>query len=301
MHESELLKHIYANATNDPRVLLGPGDDMAMVQMEGSRLLAAVDQLIDGRHVRLSSTPLHLVGRKAVARSVSDIAAMACKPLATLVAAALPPDFGAQRANELFDAMRRAADEFECPLIGGDIAVHARGDSPLVCAVTVLAQPGPAGAITRAGAQPGDLVYVTGPLGGSLLPDGLGRHLTFEPRIALALQLAEALGDRLHAMIDISDGLGRDASHIAEMSHVQLVLQAAAIPRNAGCDWKRALSDGEDYELCFTAAPPVPEVIAGCKLHRIGEVRSASQHTAFVQHGDQVTNVGEFGWQHRGA
>jgi len=303
MQEFSVLKHIFAaNDQLDRRVLIGPGDDMALIEMKGRRLLAAVDQLVDGRHVRLATTPVELVGRKAVTRSLSDIAAMAGSPLATLVAATLPPNFGEVRANALFDAMRQTAAQYNCPLIGGDIAFHADPSHPMVCAVTVLAE---AGQIvpTRSGAKLGDRVYVTGRLGGSLEANGLGRHLTFEPRIAMALNLAERLGDRLHAMIDISDGLGRDASHIAEMSNVQIRLNAADIPCNPGCDWHRALGDGEDYELFFAATGGVPEQLLDIKITCVGEVVDRSpgdSRLVIVRDGNQWLDAAGMGWQHGG-
>src|SRR5690606_22520794 len=127
---------------------------------------------------------------------------------------------------------------------------HADPSHPLVCSVTVLAEPALGREVARrSGAKVGDVIYVTGSLGGSLEPGGGGRHLTFTPRIAEALLLAEQLGGRLHAMIDISDGLGRDAAHMAEQSGVRLLLHADRIPLNEGADWRRAVSDGEDYEL----------------------------------------------------
>lgn len=302
MREFELLQHIYAaNSTLDERVLIGPGDDMAMIQLQGRRLLAAVDQLIDGRHVQLARTPLELVGRKAVTRSLSDIAAMAAQPVATLAAAALPPNFGEDRAKVLFDSMRATAQMYCCPLIGGDISIHRDPSHPLICTVTVLAEAVANRVATRSQAQAGDTVYVTGHLGGSLQPDGLGRHLTFEPRIREALAISETLGDRLHAMIDISDGLGRDASHIAKMSGVQIRLHADHLPCNPGCDWKNALGDGEDYELCFTATGDVPKHVGGLEVTPVGDVLPrdrTDQRLVLVQHGDELINGDEFGWQH---
>ncbi len=304
MREFELLQHVYAaNAGLSGRVLIPPGDDMGMVKLSRQNVLAAVDQIVDGRHVQISSTPLALVGRKAVARSLSDIAAMAARPVATLAAAVLPPDFGADRANELFDAMRATADQYHCPLIGGDLAFHAADAAhPLVCSVTVLAEPADDHQpITRSGARAGDTVYVTGSLGGSLQADGLGRHLTFEPRIELALDLGRLLGDRLHAMIDISDGLGRDASHIAQLSGVQIRLDAAAIPCHEGCDWRNAISDGEDYELCFTASGPVPQRIGDTAITPVGEVVSSppgDNRLVLVQHEGTWLAADELGWEH---
>jgi len=303
MQEFSVLKHIFAaNDRLDPRVLIGPGDDMALVETQGRRLLAAVDQLIDGRHVNLATTPIELVGRKAITRSLSDIAAMAGSPLAMLVAATLPPDFGEKRANALFDAMRETAAKYDCPLVGGDLAFHADASHPMVCSVTVLAEAG-SNVPTRAGAKPGDRLYVTGRLGGSLEPNGLGRHLTFEPRITLALALANHLGDRLHAMIDISDGLGRDASHIAELSRVQIRLNAADLPCHNGCAWRRAISDGEDYELFFAATGNVPDRLLDVKITCVGEVVSQSPvdpRLVIVRDGDHWHNAAEMGWQHGG-
>lgn len=304
MREFDLLNHIYAaNSSLDGRVLLPPGDDMGMVRLasKSGKLLAAVDQLVDGRHVRLAVTPIELIGRKAITRSLSDIAAMGATPLATLVAATLPPDFGRDRANALFDAMRITADHYHCPLIGGDLAFHADPSHPLVCSVTVLAEPVNDRIVVRSGARAGQGVYVTGHLGGSLQPDGLGRHLTFEPRIDAGIEILKTLGDRLGAMIDISDGLGRDASHIAELSKVRIVLNAERIPCNDGCDWKRAFSDGEDYELCFTALGEVPRDVVGVPITKLGEVLPrdpVDSRLVVVDDGGRMIDAGTLGWEH---
>lgn len=308
MREFDLLQHVYqasAAVGGSDRILIGPGDDMALVALQGRHLLAAVDQLIDGRHVKLESTPIDLVGRKAIARSVSDVAAMAGRPTASLVAVALPVGFGEARAKALFDAMRAAAESFGVPLIGGDIAMHVHPTAPLVCSVTVLAEPATArGAVMRCGATPGDSIYVTGSLGGSLQPDGLGRHLTFTPRVAEGIALAELLGERLHAMIDISDGLGRDASHLAQRSNVRIEINSEALPCHAGCDWMRAMRDGEDYELCFAASGDVPRTVAGTPITAIGRVVAPGDGShgtgtrVIVCHGSQRLAGDMMGWEH---
>jgi thiamine-monophosphate kinase len=303
MREFELLRYIYdANAALADDIAIPPGDDMAMVRLADRDLLVAVDQVIDGRHVRLATTPLALVGRKAVTRSLSDIAAMAARPVASLAAVILPPDFGAERAEALFDAMRTTAAEYDCPLIGGDIAFHGDASHPLTCSVTVLAEPVKGRAITRSGAQVNDLAYVTGALGGAVLEDGGGKHLTFEPRIAEALQLAAALGLNLHAMIDLSDGLGRDASHIAEASNVQIVLDAAQIPCSANVDWRAAVAGGEDYELLFTARGDVPTSLTGglpvTPIGRVSPRRGEGGPMVLIQDGDETIPADELGWQH---
>lgn len=303
MREFDLLQHVFAaNASLDARIEVPPGDDMAVLRVGNQRLLAAVDQLVDGRHVMLANTPIALVGRKAITRSLSDVAAMAARPVATLVAATLPPDFGSDRANALFDAMRQTAAAYKCPLIGGDLAFHSDDSHPLVCSVTVLAEPGSTPPATRSAAKVGDGVYVTGALGGSVALDGGGKHLTFEPRINEALSLAETLGDNLHAMIDISDGLGRDAGHIAEMSRVQIQIDAERVPCRDGVDWRRAVADGEDYELCFAASGEVPQSIDGVPLTLVGRVvpqQAGDTRRVVISHGGREYAGDEFGWQHQ--
>jgi thiamine-monophosphate kinase len=302
MRESDLLKHVYAMAGGPtPEVPIPPGDDMAMVQFHDRALLAAVDQVVDGRHVDTSRAPLDLVGRKAVTRSLSDVAAMAAKPVALMAAVTLPPDFGHDRATALFDAVRRTAQRYACPLVGGDIGFFRDASSPLVCTVAVLAEPGPGGPVTRSGALAGDVIAVTGTLGGSLGPDGLGRHLTFEPRLAEASTLAETLGRRLHAMIDISDGLGRDASHLAECSDVQIEIDAERIPCAEGVDWRRAMSDGEDYELCFAAAGEVPSQVGELPVAVVGRVRERPgphDPRVVVRAGERILDGSSLGWEH---
>lgn len=302
MREFDLLEHVFAaNASLGQAVEVPPGDDMAVIRLGNLRLLAAVDQLVDGRHVRVASTPIELVGRKAVTRSLSDIAAMAAQPVATLAAVTLPPKFGSDRAALLFEAMRSTAAAYNCPLIGGDLAFHADESFPLTCSVTVLAQAASHAPVTRSGAKPGDGVYVTGSLGGTYLEDGSGRHLTFEPRINLALALAETLGQRLHAMIDISDGLGRDASHIAAMSNVQIQIQADRVPCVEGVDWKSAMTHGEDYELLFAATGNVPSEIASIAITRVGEVvehdSDDEPQVVVIDDGKRIV-ADELGWQH---
>lgn len=306
MSEFELLRGIYAAnaallARHGTRVVIPPGDDMAQIHLERSELLIAVDQMIEGRHFR-SGTPMELVGRKAVARNISDIAAMAGRPLACVAAVALPQGMASGAIETLYDAVRAAAELFDCPLVGGDTGSSASAAAPLVISVTVVAGL-PAGvprAITRGGAKIGDGVFVTGRLGGSFGADGLGRHLTFAPRVEESVALARMLGDRLHAMIDLSDGLGRDAGHLAAASGVAMRLDAGKVPANDGCTWRNALGDGEDYELCFTAEGPVPSEVAGLAIARVGEVIAADSSRPRVS---LVTDEGEFdvttlGWEH---
>lgn len=301
MREFELLKHVFATTVDSQAVLIPPGDDMAMVHVDGANWLCAVDQLVESRHFDMSITPVHLIGRKAVTRSLSDIAAMAAIPVASLATFTACPDTDDKWAANLFDAMKETANQYNCPLIGGDVAIHHKPHSPMVCTVTVLAKPGSNPPVRRSGAKVGDCLYVTGKLGGSVDENGLGKHLTFEPRIKEALAISDLLGTQLHAMIDISDGLGRDVSHIAQLSNVAIEIDASTIPTNDGIDWQRAISDGEDYELCFTAHGEVPTQIGGLQITQIGRIVAISdtlKPTVIVMDGTTRMDASEFGWEH---
>lgn len=306
MREFELLQHVYESSRSlGDAVLIPPGDDMAMVELDTPRLLAAVDQVVDGVHVKLEATPIEAVGRKAITRCLSDIAAMAARPVASMAAVVLPTEFDEDVTNRLFDSMRETAEQFDCPLIGGDIAMYRKKQLPLVCSVTALATPAGGRVLQRCGAHVGDSVYVTGELGGAVAEDGSGRHLAFEPRIRPALELLDRLGDRLHAMIDISDGLGRDAGHIAEQSDVCIELWAEDIPCTPGCEWQRAIGDGEDYELCFTAVGEVPDTLGSLPVTRIGQVVEMTRHASerpegrvWIRVAGKWQRADELGWEH---
>lgn len=298
--ESALLTHIFRRSAGMeaqfPWVLAGPGDDCAALRAAdlGSVVLAKVDQLVEGRHYDPRATSVDLIARKAVARAVSDVAAMGGTPRAALAAAALRDGF--DQEDELFDAMHAWAEHWECPLVGGDIA---RVAGPTVISVTVLAAAPPHGVVGRRGARPGDGVYVTGRIGGSYAS---GRHLTFTPRLLEGRWLCDTLADRLTAMMDVSDGLGRDAARIAAASGVRIEIDAAAIPRHADApDPLRAAADGEDHELLFTAAdsPGTACPITGVSLTRVGEV-VAGAGCVIRAPGGRWLDASSMGWEHRG-
>jgi thiamine-monophosphate kinase len=313
--ESDLHRSIFARSAGlsarFPRILLGPGDDCAAIHAHANPsrpLFLTVDQLVEGRHFApIPRTSIDLIARKAIARSVSDIAAMAGSPAFALATGLLPPN--CPYADELCERLAHWALHFRCPLIGGDIASSsADAPCPLVLTTTLIGDAHPArGPVTRSGAQRGDDVYVTGRLGNSFAS---GRHLTFEPRVREAIALADALGPDLHAMLDISDGLGRDAARIAEASHFGIALEAAAVPLHADVsDPLRALSDGEDYELLFTAragapvphqlpasltgAPPTPVT----RIGRVVEHAAGPRCTVLLPDG-RVLDASAMGWEH---
>jgi thiamine-monophosphate kinase len=268
------LRHL---TPTDRRVPIGPGDDAAAVQLTPGRLmLVTTDMLLEGSHFLLAEAGPRRVGRKAMAVNLSDIAAMAGRPVAAVASVGLPREGGRAVAEELYRGLREVADSFDTALVGGDTNSWTGG---LVVSVTVLGEATERGPVRRAGAKPGDWLLVTGPLGGSIL----GKHLDVTPRVREALRLHE-LAD-LHAMIDVSDGLAADVNHICEESGCGAVLYAEAIPISdaarrmpSGRPLEHALTDGEDFELALTVSPedgrhlietqPVP----GITLARIGEV-----------------------------
>ena len=262
--EDALLAHIYSTVTGAEHVLVGPGDDMAMIGVGNQQLLAAKDFLVEGRHF-LSTASMAQIGRKAVTRNISDVAAMAAKPVAILAAYVLPRSISQTQAQELVNAISQTAAHFGAPLIGGDTCVHV-ANGPLTISVTVLAQPlQGVKPILRSGAHAGDQLFVTGALGGSLQKDGGGHHFTFEPRLAESHSLARLLGSNVHAMMDLSDGLARDGARFAQASALQAVIIAEQLPCTPACvqahtqvnAWRGALGDGEDYELLFAVAAGV--------------------------------------------
>jgi thiamine-monophosphate kinase len=258
------------------QVSLGVGDDCAsLIFRPGVEVLVTTDMLMDGRHFRLDEAGATAVGYKALAVNLSDIAAMAGVPVAAFVAVALPRAMAEDVAKGLHAGMTPLLERFGVTLAGGDTNAW---DGPLVVTVTLIGEATERGAVRRSGAKAGDEILVTGPLGGSLS----GRHLRPAPRVTEALALIENV--KLHAMIDISDGLASDLGHILEESGgLGATLEAGAIPIHPdalileGSSLDHALHDGEDFELCLTLSQDdANRVLAhppeGVLLHRVGTI-----------------------------
>ncbi|MFM9963483.1 MAG: thiamine-phosphate kinase [Planctomycetaceae bacterium] len=252
--ELALIDWIRQRATASPNLRLGIGDDCAIWQPGDAQLLFTTDVLMEDVDFRVAETTPQLIGRKSLAVNLSDIAAMAGRPRAALVGLVLPKSRGFDFARDLSEGLRSLADEFQVAIIGGDTNTW---DGPLVISVTLIGEATERGAVRRSGAKPGDWLFVTGPLGGSIR----GHHLTFTPRVREALEL-HRLAD-LHAMIDLSDGLAADLFHLLDESQVGATLVSDAIPisddarrmNDGRAPLEHALSDGEDFELLFTVSP----------------------------------------------
>lgn len=257
--EREFISWLRERLPPHPLLRLGPGDDAAVLRMaDVDECVITVDMLTDHVDFELAKVDPRRVGRKALAANLSDLAAMAAKPLAGVIAVALPRQGGMELAVALYEGMLPLAEQYDLAIAGGDTNSW---DGPLVISITLLGKVTARGSLQRSGAMPGDRILVTGSFGGSIL----GRHLDFEPRVREAMNLHARY--TLHAGTDVSDGLSLDLSHILEESRCGAVLTADAVP--VATDARRlaetladgstaldhALGDGEDFELVL-AVPP---------------------------------------------
>jgi len=281
---------------------IGIGDDMAEVRLGDSSVLITTDMLLDGVHFDLSQHSLEQVGYKAMAVSLSDCAAMATIPLAAVVAVALPVGFGQERLKQLHEGVVTAGDKFGCSLIGGDITRWS-AQGRLAINVAMLSRPTAKGPIKRSGARVGDVVCVTGALGGSRF----GRHLSFEPRVKEALRITEIVEPS--SMIDISDGLSSDLNRICTSSGVGAMVRADLIPisepaRKTDDSLASALNDGEDFELLFTVSASEWKRLKDdwhgkTEITQIGEITDTGKMQ--IEYADgRVENLQPAGYDHFG-
>ncbi len=297
---ARIAERLRGELPEDDRVVLGIGDDAAVMLCEGAAVVS-VDAVVDGVHFRRDTAPLRSVGWKALAATLSDLAAMGAAPRYALVVLGVPEDLDAGRALELYEGLAAVARETGTALVGGDVT-RAPALLLTVTALGEVASPGDA--VRREGGRPGDALAVTGELGGAAagllllerpelaraLPEETGaalraRQLEPHPRLDAGRALAAAGAT---AMVDLSDGLGADCAHLAEASGVRAVIELGRAPMQAGVsDVAEAAgvdpldlvaAGGEDYEL-LVALPPdrVEEAaaavgVAGTSLTAIGEL-----------------------------
>lgn len=276
--ETEFVAWLRDHLPAHPRLSLGIGDDAAVLRLAArAQCVITTDMLNDGVDFVWGTCDGRLVGRKSLAVNLSDLAAMAARPLAVVVSLALPQTDARATAVALYEGILPLAAEFDVAVAGGDTNVW---DGPLAISITAIGETTERGPLTRNGARPGDAILVTGSFGGSLL----GRHFVFTPRVREALALNASY--RLHAGIDVSDGLSLDLSRLAQASGCGAVVDLGAVPihedawRQAVADGAtpgaHALGDGEDFELILAvppdeadrllAAQPLPQT----RLTRIG-------------------------------
>ncbi len=285
-------------------VLVGPGDDCTVVA--GPRLALCVDLAVEDVHFRRAWMRPEQIGARAATAALSDLAAMAAAPLGLLAAVALPEADARSYAGRVIDGVRTTAEDAGAALLGGDVS---RSPGPLIldiAAVGSVDRP-----ILRSGAHPGDVLWVTGALGGAASAVGAwldGEEPSTPARAAFLHPVARwreaiwlARRATIHALIDLSDGLAGDAGHIAAASGVRIALDAAAIPVHeaaaalgAARGLERALHGGEDYELLMaTPRGAIDEIVAeftrafGTPLTRVGDVVEGEGVALRTQAGDQ--------------
>lgn len=277
--ESDFVSWLTQHLSNaSPQVKLGLGDDCAVVHLQGSDHVLAADLLCDGVHFEFAKVTARLIGRKALAVNLSDFAAMAAQPKFALVSLLWPRGTDELLARELYEGMLELAAQHDVAIVGGDTN---RWDGKLVVNVALHGTPSGSRVLRRQDARPGDSILISGPLGGSIL----GHHLTFDPRVAEAIELHREY--EIHAAMDVSDGLLVDLNRIIEASHVGAIIDEARVPisdaahehsRSTGCTpLEHALSDGEDFELLMTTSPETAVRIeqdqpGGLPWRRIGTI-----------------------------
>lgn len=328
--ELTLLRSIRERAAGSARgsLRLGIGDDCALVAPRpGEELAVTTDLSIADRHFRLDWHPPEAIGHRALARGLSDLAAMGARPVAAFLSLGLPRPLtiagkGSRSwVDRFFDGLLGLAARYKVPLAGGDLA-----ESALAVADIVLVGAVPRGrALLRSGARPGHLLYVTGALGGAaaglaLLAElaknpgrrpgtlriakkmeaQLAAHLYPQPRIAQGIWLQRR--GLASAALDLSDGLSTDLSHLCAESGVAAEVDAALLPLHQGATLGQALHGGEDYELLFAAPRDVriPHTIAGIPITRIGRVVKRGSNrpamTLLTSQGPQPLEPR--GWEH---
>jgi thiamine-monophosphate kinase len=309
--ESEIISRLRARASVDDQVLVGIGDDAAVIKGAGGRdLLACCDLMVEGVHFRAEWTPPRLLGHKALAVNLSDIAAMGGVPKFAMLSIAAPSKISSEFIDQFFGGLFELAERSCVSIIGGDTS--SSPDSFFID-VSVIGDCETGKAVTRRGAKPGDKIYVSGSLGASalglsLLEKGLRvdqpsrrrdyktallKHLAPEPRLSLGRAIGES--GLATAMIDISDGLSTDVRHILDESSCGAVIHSTAIPvaecarqypeLSGEASMRLALNGGEEYELLFTARPDRSADIENLQealripINEIGEiVTSAGLH-----------------------
>jgi thiamine-monophosphate kinase len=241
--EDKLLAQVFPRLNRNSRVVIGAGDDCAVVKFRGAKdwLLLKTDCVVEEVHFT-KETNAGPVGWKAMMRALSDFAAMSGIPEFALITLAVAGKKKASWVGELYRGLNRAAARFEVAIVGGETSETA---GPAVIVISVAGFVERRRCTLRSGGKANDDLFVTGELGGSIR----GRHLSFVARIEEARWLTANF--KVHAMMDLSDGLGSDLPRLARASKLGFTIDERALPLSHGCTIKEAIADGEDYELLF--------------------------------------------------
>ena len=309
MGELSLLKKFRAEAPTNAAVRVGPGHDCAVLDWPAQTdLLFKMDQVIEGTHFLLSgpeaATPKS-VGRKAIYKACSDIAAAGGTPTAVTVALNIRKGSNESLALEIFEGLREACLAFGIGLAGGDFCTSENG---LSIAVSMLGECPRGKAWTRGGAKPGDALLVTGSLGASRA----GKHLNFQPRVEEAHLIRALCENGVHACIDITDGLSRDLRHLCaesscgarlDMEKIPLSADALRLSADRAGAFQRALSDGEDFELLLAVDPAQAQLLlknwtSPTSLTRIGAILPQARGLKILNSDGTETPLLDSGYEH---
>ncbi len=262
-----------------PQVKRGIGDDAAILASSKEDWVVTTDTLMDGVHFKTTEVSGERIGRKLISVNLSDLAAMAAEPVAVFLSLCLPRSASQQLAADIYEGVCQVAERYQIALAGGDTNCW---DGPLAVSLTAIGNTVGGLAWVRSGAQPGDAIVVTGPLGGSIL----GKHLDFEPRIELARLIRDRI--KVHAAMDISDGLSTDLLRMCDASHCGAVLDLSKIPvteqaiqlstTSGKTPVEHALGDGEDFELLLavdeTDLQELTELVGQSQCYKVGKFTS---------------------------
>lgn len=300
--EFDLIALLTKNVVMSTNTIIGIGDDAGVFSVtKGMRIVTTIDAQVEDVHFSRQYMSPEQVGQRTVGAALSDIAAMGALPRFLLVSLFLPKGLDVSFAKKLYSGIRKTASEYKTTIIGGNITMAEK----IIVAICAIGEIVPGNEITRATAQPGDLVCVTGTLGNAHSALLKKQYYKIYPRIQEGRLLAKT--KKVTAMIDISDGLSSDLLHICRQSNVGVALFLEKLPRHKNTPYDVALHGGEDYELCFTVAAkniePITRLVkkqTGTNVTIVGNILPKAKGTWLVLENGKRESLKAQGWQHFG-
>jgi len=297
MDEIALIERFRKKIRLDSTVVKGSGDDAAVIRWtKGKHLLFTCDMLIENTHFRLKEANPYRVGWKAMAVNISDIASMGGIPRHAVVSLGIPKGANLSLIDGVFSGVKALADKFKINIVGGDVNVSDK----LIIDIAMIGEAKKKELATRSGAKVGDIIMVTGNLGGSKY----GKHLNFMPRVKEANFLVRNF--KINSMTDISDGLSSDLTHVCHASKTGAKIYESLIPLSRHAkSIKNALSDGEDFELLLTVNKKYAAGILSrfkketdTAITAIGEMTSKAKGIKIIDRFGRINKLKPTGFKH---
>jgi len=295
--EFGLIERVAKRIRTDSSVIKGIGDDAAVIKWDKQRhLLFASDMIIEGLHFDLRRATPFRIGWKALGVNISDIAAMGGLPRYASLSLGLPKNLNSRFIDGIYSGFRSMARKFNVNIIGGD----TNSSKNIIIDIAIIGEVRKDELVLRKGARPGDIIMVTGRLGGSIKR----KHLTFTPRVKEASFLVKNF--RINSMIDISDGLSNDLAHISKASCVGARIYESLIPCSKDCrSIENALTDGEDFELLFTVSRKHSDSLMNkfrkrfkTPITAVGEVTKRTNGIKIVNRYGKISQLKQKGFNH---